>query len=337
MKKYKHLSLEEREQLFALREQELTFREIGEKLGRSHTSLVREYHRNKLKQGKNVGRYIPCKAQVKAGQRALNQRQKSALKSPRLYLYTRKKLRKGWSPETIAGRINHVANLGETIHHETIYRYIYNRKKTQKSQLWQYLTLHRKRRMRRNGRKVKTTRFEAGLSINNRSHEINQRVSVGHWETDNMEGRKTDQTSVSVTVERLSRYTLLSKLNNKKSSTKSEAVIKDLKKLPGLVSSLTSDRGPENAHYQQTSDRLNIPIYFCNPYHSWEKGSVENTIGRIRRFISKRTSVDPVGQRQLKKIQSLLNNTPRKVLNYLTPKEKLRQLQINSGALPMRM
>lgn len=338
MTKYKQLSLVEREILYALREQGKTFREIGDVMKRDHTTLSREYQRNKLKQGKDANKYLPCKAQLKAKRRGLRQRERSALKSPRILLYVRRKLRKRWSPETIAGRLK-LANLGGTVHFDTIYRYIYNSKKVQKSKLWQYLTLHRKRRMKKNGRKVKTTRFEAGMSIDMRPQEINDRAVAGHWETDNMEGIRTDSTVVSATVERVSRYMILSKLGNKKASTKTEAVINELKRLPtNMVSSITTDRGSENSGYQQISDRLGIPVYFTNPYHSWEKGTVENSIGRLRRYIPKRTTVDIVDQRLLKTIQSSLNNTPRKCLNFLTPREKLKQLlTTNSGALPVRM
>jgi IS30 family transposase len=338
MTKYKHLNLEEREILFSLREQGKTFRQIGEILDREHTTLSREYRRNILLRGKDVRKYLPCKAQAKADKRSLKQRQRSALKSPRVFLYVRRKLRKQWSPESIAGRLK-IANLGETVHFDTIYRYIYNRKKTQKEKLWQYLKLHRKRRMRKHGQKVKQTRFEAGLSINDRPSEVNERQIAGHWETDNMEGLRSDRTVVSATVERVSRYIILNKLDNKKASGKTKAVVDELKKIsPRIVLSLTTDRGSENSEYKQISEQLDIPVYFTNPYHSWEKGTVENSIGRLRRFIPKKTSIDPVDKRLIKTIQSGLNNTPRKCLGFLTPREVLRQLlTTNSGALPIRM
>lgn len=332
MKAYSHLGLEERELLFCLRRQGLTFREIEKRLGRNHTTLSREYSRN-AKYGRP---YIPCRTERLTKRRGEKQRRKAPLKNPLVYLYVRKKLReKKWSPETIQGRLP-IDHPGYSIGLETIYRYIYNRKKSGIDQLWQYLTLHRKKRMKKNGRKVKATKIEAMLPIEERPEAANLRQEIGHWETDNVEGKRSDETAVSVTVERVSRFTSLAKLANHKAGTKSEAVIKGLDHQ--VVRSITADRGPENRKHQLITQELNIPVYFCNAYHSWEKGTVENMNGRIRRFLPKGKSLDTVDEKQIKLIELHLNNTPRKCLGFLTPCEKLRELQINnSGALQVRM
>ena len=332
MKAYSHLGLEERELLFSLRGQGLTFREIGRKLGRDHTTLSREYGRN-AKYGRP---YIPCRAERLTRKRGERQRRKAPLKNPLIYLYVRKKLReKKWSPETIKGRLP-IDHPGHSVGLETIYRYIYSRKKSGRDALWQYLTLHRKKRMKKNGRKVKSTKIEAMLPIEARPEAVDLRQEVGHWETDNMEGKRSDQTAVSVTVERVTRLTSLAKLTNHKADTKSAAVVKGLSRQ--VVKSITADRGPENRKHQLITRKLDVPVYFCNAYHSWEKGTVENTVGRVRRFLPKGMSLDTVNRKQIKLIELTLNNTPRKCLGFLTPCEKLEQLQINnSGALRARM
>lgn len=334
MKVYRHLRLEERELLFCLREQGLTFREIGKELGRDQTTLSREYGRN-AKYGRP---YIPCRADGLTKKRGERQRRRAPLKNPLVYLYVREKLRKPgerWSPETIKGRLP-IDHPGYSIGLETIYRYIYSRKKSGLDQLWQFLTLHRKKRMRKNGRKVRSTKIEAMLPIETRSQTANLRQETGHWETDNMEGKKSDRTAVSVTVERVTRYTSLVKLVDHKADTKSEAVVRGLDH--HTVRSITADRGPENRKHQLITRELNVPVYFCNPYHSWEKGTVENTVGRVRRYIPKGRTLDTVSEKLIKQIEFHLNNTPRKCLGFLTPCEKLEQLQINnSGALQVRM
>lgn len=130
--KYKHITLEQREKLYALREQSLTFREIAKELGKSHTTWSREYKRH-AKYGKN---YVPCKAQAQAEKKAYEQHRKAPLKNPKVFLYVRQKLRCYWTPEEIAGRLP-IDHPGESIHHETIYRYIYSKKKTtHKMKLW---------------------------------------------------------------------------------------------------------------------------------------------------------------------------------------------------------
>jgi len=334
MKGYQHLNLLEREELYALRCQGYTFREIGKVLHRSHTTLAREYGRH-AKYGKP---YMPCKAQAVADKVSLYQRSTCGLKNHKIFLYVRQRLRKHWSPETIAGRLS-LDYPEQSIHHETIYRYIYNSNKTRGMRLWRYLTLHRKRRMKFYGRKVKSDKINNMLSIDLRPKEVELRQKLGHWETDNVEGKKSDLTALSTTVERVTRYTILSKLQSHKAKEKREKVVGRLLKLPSqAIQSLTADRGSENKEHEKMRQRLKVPIYFCQPYHSWEKGTVENTNGRVRRYLPKGMSLDPITDKDIEIIERELNNTPRKCLNYLTPYEKMQELlQTNSGALPARI
>lgn len=204
--------------------------------------------------------------------------------------------------------------------------------------MFQYLTLHRRKRMKKNGRKVTNQKFVNVLQIGQRPKSVNNRKKAGHWETDNMDGKKSDSVCVSTTMERKTRFTILSKLSGHGSVVKTKAVIGRLQQLPiKLIKSITADRGPENHGYQEIMDTLNTKVYFCNPYHSWEKGAVENTNGRIRRFLPKGKTLENLTNSYLKRIENQMNNTPRKCLNFRTPNEML-QLQINKiGALQVRM
>ena len=320
MRKYKHLSIEEREKFFLWYKQGISFREIGRRLRRSHTAFRRELNRNS--KGIKGGVYLPCHAQKKADKRTIRQREKAPLKKPFVFLYVRKHLRLPYhlSPELIAGRL-HLEHPEYSIDDETIYRYIYG-SLARKDKLWKHLTHHRKHRMVKNGRKVKSEVIVGAVRIDQRPIEAEGRTVPGHWETDNMEGRRSDRTAVSVTVERMTRLTRLAKLSDHKSETKADAVINTLKNEPQMFrSTLTSDNGPENAAHKKVSDVTGISSYLCYPYHSWEKGSVENMIGRIRRFVPKGRSIDNLSEEKLKVIENILNNTPRKCLSYLTPNE----------------
>ena len=267
IKKYVHLNLNEREQLSTLRQQGLTFREIALILDRDHTSLSRKYRKN----SRYYRQYQPCQAQKKAEKIAVRQRTKAPLKSHEIYLFVRKGLRKKWSPETIAGRLPRELS-GCHIDDDTIYEYVYNSKKTRGEHLWQYLVLHRKKRMTKHGRKVKNQKYENILTIDQRPKSVQNRKKCGHWETDNVEGKKSDSVSVSTTVERKTRFTILSKLPGHGSKVKTEAIINRLGQLPKpLVKTITTDRGPENHGHQKISKELKVKVYFCNPYHSWEK------------------------------------------------------------------
>lgn len=336
---YHHLSLFEREKLALLRAQGVSFREIGRQLNRSHTTLIREYG-NKAKYGRQ---YVPCKAQEKADKTESLQRTKAPLKNPQVFLYVRRKLRdEKWPPETIAGRLS--GDLpGESIHHETIYRYIYNSKKKWRINLWQYLAKHRKKRMKKDGRKVNTqAKYLRALPLVDRPAEAHDRKIVGHWETDNLGGKVSDKQTVSGTTERKSRYTKLTLLKDKTSQTKMNKIKTKLGKLPPQMrQTLTIDNGPENAKHRLVRSTFKEGIYSCQPYHSWEKGSVENMFGRVRRFIPKGTSLDTVDKKTIKIVEHWLNHTPRKCLGYKTPYEimqiELESIKRQGGALQVRM
>ncbi len=325
MNKYHHLSLEEREKLFAWRLMGISLREISRRLNRSHTSLSRELKRH-TKYGQS---YLPCKADNQATRLANNQRFKAPLKCQLIFLYVRVHLRKPycWSPEEIAGRLS-IDHPGYSIDDETIYRYIYSqRTHTRGMRLWRYLALHRKRRMKKHGRKVKAVRLSTALTIEKRPITANARHEVGHWETDNVGTIKTDTTGISATVERKIRIVRLRKLKDGKSSTKRKILVTQMRKETiALWKTLTIDRGPENSQHEQFTKQTSIPVYACNPYRSWEKGTVENTIGRLRRFIPKGQSIDGLTQKDLNQIESIMNNTPRKCLGYLTPNEALEKI-----------
>lgn len=331
MRKYQHLSLEEREKLFVLHEKGISLRKIGIVLKRSDASLGRELRRNKTGIGKRsneylIFRYLPCKAQVKSEKRALKQRRKAPLKNPLIFVYVREHLRDGWTPEEIAGRLS-LDFPGEHLHHETIYRYIYSRS-VKRYKLWKYLTLARKKRMKKEGRRIQRQgKIPEAVSIDLRPAQVNQRGRFGDWETDNMEGKKTDQSISSVLVERLTRITLFNQLPNRLAESKTRMVVESLSGFsPKARLTLTADNGKENSYHQQITNQTGISVFFCHAYHAWEKGTVENTIGRIRRFIPKGTSLDAIAPEQFLLIQYKLNTTPRKCLGYLTPYEKMNQI-----------
>lgn len=327
---YKHINLEERERLYALKEQGMSLRKIAKRLKRSQSSLTRELQRN-IKYGNeyfnNV--YLPCKAQKLAEKRATKQRRKAPLKCPAIFLYVRKHLREDhWSPQTIAGRIR-IDKPTLSICHETIYQYIYSHKtKTRGMHLEQYLTLKRKRRMLQNGRSVhRHSKIPEAISIDLRPKSINQRRSIGHWETDNIIGKQTDSTALSVTVERKTRLTIITKLKDRSAQTKSEALIE---RLEGYITkTLTTDNGSENTKHKEIAKALQLLMYFCHAYHSWEKGTVENTNGRIRRYIPKGVSIDSLSPEYIATVEHQMNSTPRKCLQYRTPYEMIHKLRVS--------
>ncbi len=328
MEKYTHLTLEEREKLFVWHEAKVTIQEIGRRLNRNPGTISRELKRNKTGNGKNsreylIFRYVACRAQKKAEKRALKQRTKAPLKCPEIFLYVREHLRKPyyWTPEEIAGRLS-LDHPELSIDDETIYRYIYGKKQRQ-MKLWVHLRHHRKRRMKHHGRKIKGCgRLPTALPIEQRPETANTRQEEGHWETDNVGTIKTDKTGISASVERKSRVFRLRKLKDGKAGTKRKILVAQIKQEDQRMrKTMTIDRGSENSQHEEFTNQTTMPVYACNPYHSWEKGSVENTIGRARFFIPKGSSVDHLTQKDMTRIEHIMNNTPRKILGYLTPNE----------------
>jgi len=210
----------------------------------------------------------------------------------------------------------------ESIVHETIYQYIHKTQK-RKEQFVKCLTRPHKNRRKYTGRTVqKPPRIPEAIPICKRPVRINTRQIVGHWETDLMEGNRLSKQSLSVTIERKSRYVKISKIEDKTAFTKSQSIHYSLNQFPKkIIKSITIDNGSENTGCIDWK----LPVYRCNPYHSWEKGSVENIIGRIRRYIPKGTDLKNYTDHDIQALEDLINNTPRKCLNYLTPKESLLQ------------
>lgn len=314
--------MEEREKLFAFKSQGLSLREIGRRLGRDHTSLSDEL-RNNAPYG---AEYIPCRAQRLSDKRGWKQRCHAPLKNPQVFLFVRENLREGWSPDEIAGRLP-LVHPGESISYETIYRYIYSRK-MRRFEYWQYLTLGRKKRMKKNGRSVhRDSKIPGSISIDLRPEVVSSRSRVGDWETDNIIGKLTDKTALSVTVERVTKITLLTKLLDRLAATKKDALVRRLGIFPKAIRlTLTADNGLENSSHKEISESLDLLMFFCHAYHSWEKGTVENMNGRIRRYIPKGISIDDISEEYIKEVERKINSTPRKCLGYLTPYEKMNQV-----------
>src|SRR3990167_9811986 len=325
MNSYKHLSLEEREKLFAFKSQGLSLREIGRRLKRSQSSLTRELKRN----AKYGAEYIPCRAQRLSDKRGWRQRYRAPLKNPLVFLYVRVHLRNpyNWTPDQIAGRLK-LDHQGYSISYEAIYRYIYSRR-MRRYKYWEYLTLGRKKRMKKEGRGVRrdsSGKIPGSISIDLRPEVFSLRSRVGDWETDNIIGKLTDKTALSVTVERVTRLTLITKLLDRLAVTKMDALIRRLGVFPKQIRlTLTTDNGSENSLHKQISESLDLLMFFCHAYHSWEKGTVENQNGRIRRYIPKGISIDIFPEEYISMVERRLNSTPRKCLGYLTPYEKMNQ------------
>jgi len=309
MAHHSKLSSEERSVLAALLREGLSLRTIANRLDRSVSTVSSEIARY----GKRET-YDPHIAQFQTRLRRWEANRRNPLKSEKLRDYTRKKLQEGWSPEIIAGRLKR--SEGKTVVcHETIYRWTYQEGLTA---LLPKGTPRRQRRRFRLRKSLGTQGLGNVTGIEKRPLGANNRTHFGHWEGDTMVGGRESGPAVCVQAERKSRYLLLKKLRRKTANAMQRAVTKQLTSFPlSLRRSITLDRGTENAKHRM----FGLPVYFCDPYSSWQKGSVEQIIGLMRRYIPKGTDLQTVTSKQLQIVQDRLNNRPRKILGFQTPHE----------------
>lgn len=321
MKKYSHLSEQERELIFLYLSQGKSLRTIAKLTGRNHRTIAREVNRNSGKDGNLEQGYFPSQAQGLATQRRnLAKVGNHKLDDLVVKRWVISKLGRGWSPEQIAGRLK-LKTPRLVVSHETIYQFIYAQE-SRRLKLWDLLRKRHPKRQPHYGRRCQRLQIPGRIFIEKRPEEANQRLKVGHWETDNMEGPRNTSACTSVTVERKSLLTKMIKLDSKQASDKEKALISQFDKLPeALVKTITYDNGSENHNHRQVADKLHCQSYFCHAYHSWEKGTVENTIGLVREYLPKGTDLGKISQGELSWIAWQLNNRPRKKLDYYTPSE----------------
>ena len=180
---------------------------------------------------------------------------------------------------------------------------------------------YRTRRPRGYSRKHQKTHIPARVSIRQRPPHVLGRRRIGHWETDTMVSRQSLQ-ALQVTVERKTRYARLAQLTRKGAREMSTALTRRLSRYPqGMRRSLTYDNGSENTEHVHTNQVLGTRSYFCEPFHSWERGTVENTIGLVRRFFPKQTDLAHISKNRVQSVERWLNHRPRKCLGFKTPAE----------------
>jgi transposase, IS30 family len=314
-KKYKHLASEERDLIAVRRAEGKTLEEIAEEVGRSPATISRELRRNKS----SKGIYLATEAgkQAKARKSKAHQRTRIPNEWTRQYIED-KIIQDQWTPEQISGRLK-LEHLEHYVSYETIYQYIYN----EKPELGLYLPRKRCRRLPKSKlRKTKGSKILDRVSIKERPPEVEERKEFGHFEADCVVSSRKGKGALLTMTERLSRYTIIAKLEEKTSSQTNLALSFQLSAYPkDLLKSITYDNGLEFAGHKEVNNVYDLTSYFCEPYHSWEKGTVENRNGVIRYYFPKGTDFSKITEEQIKYVQDKINNRPMKLLGFRTPKE----------------
>lgn len=323
MAHYKHLTYEERSIIGHYRMRQFSLREIGRRMNRSVSTISRELKRNNRSQD---GKYRAFHAESNYNARKSRARRGTnfSTKDWKLVLGL---LEEQYSPQQISGRLKLKGKL--SISHETIYKYIWHDKKYG-GELYQHLRGARKLRRKRHNSQDSRGRLAGKKMIDSRPSEIEKRLKVGHWEIDTVHGK--GKRAIVTIVERATGYVMIGQLDSRKVVDLNSRTSKLINRKSEHFKTITADNGVEFHGYKKLEKRHNLAVYFAYPYHSWQRGTNENTNGLIRQYLPKGCSMENLTQIECNSIARKLNNRPRKRYGYHTPIEMLEKL--TSVALP---
>ena len=315
MIRYHQLTSEERHTLSTLRKQGFNQAQIARALGRDRSTISRELHRNS--RGRQGRWYRPFEASQKARGRRSRSRRNQRF-GPQDWLLVVKYLKKDWSPEQISGWLRRKRKL--RISHETIYRYIWADREAGGA-LYLHLRCSPKQRRKRYGRYDSRGRLSGKRPISDRPPGALNRSRVGHLEGDTVIGNLRDKHCVLTLVDRKTGYLMIGKLEARTVQATNRSAIELIGTAPRQTRTITADNGTEFHGYKHIEKATGADFYFAAPYHSWERGTSENTNGLIRQYLPKRASMVPISQQHCDDIAQKLNTRPRKRLAYRTPEE----------------
>lgn len=311
-KRYQQLTQEPRYHISGLRKAGMTLREIAKETGLHYSTVSRELRRNSSSYG-----YDPKLAQKQSTERRSGAR-KAHKRTETGQEIIRSALSLNWSPETISQRMHQECNLGETLSHSTIYRRVEENR--QQGGGWhRNLPRYGKTRWKggkRNNR-AGVKHIPDRVDISERPAVVDSRSRVGDWEGDTVHGQDA---SLVTLVDRKSRFTLAKRVFTKTKEEVCSAMIELLSTVSAVLT-LTLDNGGEFADHKRVTKHTGIKVFFAKPYASWQRGTNENTNGRIRRFWPKKFNMASLTEQEIEDRILLLNFTPRKVLGGLTPFE----------------
>lgn len=289
--------------------------------------MVRELQRNTF-YDKTTGSYFyePLNADYQAKSRKEKAwKTKQPLKSKDIFSYVTKKLRAGWSPDSISGRLREVDHKGEEnwqISHEAIYQWIYKESQVKCEQPWyEYLRRKQNRRRKKHGRKAQRVRIPDRVSIHDRPNIVAKRKQFGHWEGDTIVGKGRNH-GLHTAYERVSsliRFEYMPDLTSASSIIAQEKIYSPLPK--AARKTITLDNGHEHVLHVRLKESLGMQTYFADPYASWQRGGNENCNMWIRYYFPKGTDFRTITDEELRDVEYDLNSRPRERLGYLTPLE----------------
>lgn len=312
-KHYNHLARDQRCQIYTLNTMGMSQRQIALQLNISQPTISRELKRNQGNRG-----YRFQQADILATERRHAASSRPTCMTPENLKIIETKLQEEWSPDQISGRLK---LSGVYVSHESIYRYVWEDKK-QGGALYKHLRHGGKKYNRRSSGKAGRGCIPNRVDIKERPPIVEKKSRIGDWEGDTIIGAE-HKGAILTLVDRKSKYTIMEKLKAKTAKEVLAAIKRRFSELPYKVHTITFDNGKEFSAHERIAKTLNAKCYFATPYHSWERGLNEHTNGLIRQDIPKSSNLLMVPKAEVKRVEKKINDRPRKVLEYRTPKEVL--------------
>ena len=309
MSNYKQLNQAQRYQIEILKKAGKNHKEIAALLGVSESTISRELTRNQGKKG-----YRPKQAQIKADNRK-KQAAKVLKMTPALILLIEARILLDWSPVQVSGQL--ADELGILISHERIYQHIWTDKR-HGGTLYTHLRQCHKERKKKYGSKDKRGQIRNRVSIDERPAIVAEKTRIGDWEIDTVIGQNHQGALVTI-VDRVSKFTLIKKVDSKHAEVVTAATIILLQPYLDKTLTITADNGKEFAGHETIKEQLSANVYFAHPYCSWERGLNENTNGLIRQYFTKGSSFENITDDEVEAVMNKLNHRPRKTLKFKTP------------------
>jgi IS30 family transposase len=327
-KKYNQLTLEQRYKIEALIGAEMTQTAIAKIVGVHKCTISRELKRNIPKRGQGAKIYVACKADAKTRYRHKSKKKQMFL-TPELKSQMKEWMTiKRYSPELVSAQWS--KNQIDGVSHETIYKFIWNCKHTNKRENRTFKNLYKQLKHGRRKRKRGNYKDSRGLILNRVSIEkrpkvVEERNRFGDFEGDLIMG-KGHKSALLIATDRSTLITKIDYLDGKDPEKISNKIIRMGKRMPRLKT-FTFDNDQAFSMHEKIAKKLNVKVYFTRPYTSQDKGTIENRNGIIRMFFPKKTDFRNIPLSEIKRVENEINNRPVRKFGYLTPNEVFSRLK----------
>jgi IS30 family transposase len=312
----RHLTLEQKYQIQILLNENHSVDQISQRLIVHRSTIYREIRRNSVDEI-----YQACEAEKKRKSRYKGQKKKIignvAKRVERLLKQEQ------WSPEQIAGKGKKDGCI--PISHEAIYQYIF-KDAANGGDLFTHLRWGRKKRQKRSSSHKYRGQIKNRVSIEHRPEAANTKAELGHLEGDTVVGKNKSGRILTI-VDRRTMFMFAFLLKSGHAKITADAIIRILKKRKIPWKTLTVDNGKEFSDHTRITTNSKVPVYFCNPYASYERGLNENHNGLLRQYFPKNQSFEGLTQAKLDIVVNKINSRPRKTFGFVSPKKELAQIK----------